>query len=130
MAPDRPSPDPIEGSLNFFLDRIEDLKAGLEPAVLAGWYQVIVDEARLLCPDDELRESIRHAQNDLLPMKFEFHASRRAVPFVLTAIEKHLPDMTIATRGYFEKLEELILGEMRRLGYKPAFNERQQEELR
>lgn len=130
MAPKRKPDDPIETSLSFFLEKIEELKAGLEPEVLAGWYQVIVEEARLLCPTQELRKSIDVGQNDMLPMKFEVHASRRAVPFVLTAIEKQLPTMTIATRGYFEKLEEMILVEMRKLGYKPAFSEQDLEELR
>lgn len=130
MTAERRSDDPIDGSLHFFLSKIEELKAGLEPEVLAGWYQVILEDARLMCPDEELRKSLDVVQNDLLPMKFEFHASRRAVPFVLAAIEKHLPAMTIASRGYFEKLEEMIVEQMRKLGYKPSFTPEDLEELR
>jgi len=47
-------------------------------------------------------------------MKFEFKTSRRAVKYVLDAIDRNLPSMPTATRLYFQKLSEIIQQEMYR----------------
>ena len=44
-------------------------------------------------------------------MKFEFKTSRRAVKYVLEAIDGNLNEMPMATRLYFQKLSELIQAE-------------------
>ena len=93
------------------VQEIENIKLGLEPEVLAGWYGRIETEARSSAPVD-LRDSIEVIQHPILPMKFEFKTSRRAVRYVLEAIDKSLPAMPTATRLYFQKLSELIQAEM------------------
>ena len=47
-------------------------------------------------------------------MKFEFKTSKRAVGYVLEAIDSNLASMPMATRLYFQKLSELIQAEMNR----------------
>jgi hypothetical protein len=96
--------------LNRLLKEIEDLKLGLEPDVLAGWYEKIADDARAEAPG-HLVESIAVVQDPILPMKFEFKTSRRAVKYVIAAIERNLDGMPMATRLYFQKLAELIQAE-------------------
>jgi hypothetical protein len=93
------------------VQEIEKIKLGLEPEVLAGWYGRIERDARAAAPS-HLRESIEVIQHPILPMKFEFKTSKRAVRYVLQAIERSLPSMPTATRLYFQKLEELIQAEM------------------
>jgi len=93
--------------LQRLMDEIEGLKAGLDPAVLAGWYNKIESEAKSEAPS-HLVDSIQVVQDPILPMKFEFRTSRRAIKYVLDAIDRNLDDMPMATRLYFQKLSELI----------------------
>jgi hypothetical protein len=93
--------------LNRLLQEIENLKLGLEPNVLAGWYERIASDARAEAPG-HLVDSIAVVQDPILPMKFEFKTSRRAVKYVTDAIERNLDQMPLATRLYFQKLSELI----------------------
>jgi hypothetical protein len=96
--------------LNKLLKEIEDLKLGLDPTVLAGWYQKIASDAKSEAPS-HLVDSIDVIQDPILPMKFEFKTSRRAVKWVIEAIERNLDEMPMATRLYFQKLAELIQAE-------------------
>lgn len=100
-------------TLNKLVETIQDVKTGLDPQVLASWYGVLEIEAKTLCPNDELRNSIRVVQNPDLPMKFEFKSSKRAIPFVVEAIENNLNVMPFATRLYFQKFEEIMESELR-----------------
>ena len=93
--------------LRRLLKEIEDLKLGLEPEVLAGWYEKIARDAKSEAPG-YLSDSIGVVQDPILPMKFEFKTSKRAVSYVLDAIERNLDGMPMATRLYFQKLSELI----------------------
>ncbi len=93
------------------VQEIESLKLGLEPEVLAGWYGKIESDARAAAPA-HLQESIQVIQNPILPMKFEFKTSKRAVRYVLETIDRNLSSMPVATRLYFQKLSELIQAEM------------------
>lgn len=93
--------------LNRLVQEIENLKIGLEPNILAGWYDKIASDARAEAPK-HLVDSIDVVQDPLLPMKFEFKTSRRAVKYVLEAIDSNLNSMPTATRLYFQKLAELI----------------------
>lgn len=99
--------------LNRLLKEIEDLKLGLDPEVLAGWYQRIAGDARAGAPG-HLVDSIGVMQDPILPMKFEFKTSRRAVRYVIEAIDRNLDGMPLATRLYFQKLSELIQAESMR----------------
>lgn len=93
--------------LNRLLQEIEGLKLGLDPSVLSGWYQKIASDARTEAPP-HLTDSIGVIQDPILPMKFEFKTSRRAIRYVLEAIDRNLDGMPMATRLYFQKLAELI----------------------
>ena len=93
--------------LNRLLQEIEGLKLGLDPSVLSGWYQRIASDARAEAPP-HLTDSIGVIQDPILPMKFEFKTSRRAIRYVLEAIDRNLDGMPMATRLYFQKLAELI----------------------
>lgn len=96
--------------LNKLLAEIERLKEGLDPNVLAGWYQKIAADARAQAPS-HLTDSIGVIQDPILPMKFEFKTSRRAIKYVTEAIDRNLDEMPLATRLYFQKLSELIQAE-------------------
>ena len=96
--------------LNKLLREIEELKQGFEPNVLLGWYQKIASDARAEAPR-HLQDSIDVVQDPILPMKFEFKTSRRAIKYVTEAIERNLDGMPLATRLYFQKLAELIQAE-------------------
>ena len=86
---------------------IDDINTGLEPKVIASWYSVIAENATQLAPD-ELKSSISVRQDAVLWMKFNVECSKRAVPYVIEAIESALPEMPFATRLYFQKVEEII----------------------
>jgi hypothetical protein len=96
--------------LNRLLKEIEDLKLGLDPSVLAGWYSKIASDARAEAPS-HLTDSIDVIQDPILPMKFEFKTSRRAIRYVIEAIDRNIEAMPMATRLYFQKLAELIEAE-------------------
>lgn len=99
-------------TLNRLVETIEDVKNGLDPDILASWYSILEAEAKALCPTDELKSSVSVVQNPELPMKFEFRSSKRAIPYVIEAIETKLNFMPFATRLYFQKLEEIIQEEL------------------
>ena len=104
-------PDEETRLIERLVQEIEKIKLGLEPGVLAGWYGKVESEAKAAAPAS-LRDSIEVIQHPILPMKFEFKTSRRAVRYVLEAIDRSLPAMPTATRLYFQKLSELIQAEM------------------
>ncbi len=105
-------PSNIESNvLNRLVETIEDVQKGLDPGVLAAYYKIIEKEARAACPTEELRNSIRVVQNPELPMKFEFKSSKRAIRFVVEALENNLNTMPFATRLYFQKFEEILENE-------------------
>ncbi len=99
--------------LERLLQEIENLKLGLDPTVLAGWYNKIESDAKAGAPS-HLVDSIQVIQDPILPMKFEFKTSRRAVKYVLDAIDRNLSSMPTATRLYFQKLSEIIQQELYR----------------
>ena len=101
------------GTIARYSKMIEDLRAGLDPEIIKTWYEKVESDARDLAPAN-LKETIEVIQDDLLPMKYNFKASKRAVPFVVEAIEKNLQAMPFATRLYFQKVEESIWEEYER----------------
>lgn len=104
-------PDEETRMIERLVREIENLKLGLDPNVLAGWYRKVESDAKVRSPE-RLRDSIQVIQNEILPMKFEFKTSKRAVGYVLEAIDRNLAEMPLATRLYFQKLSELIQAEM------------------
>lgn len=89
---------------------IKEMQDGLVPEVLANWYRIVQGRARELCPED-LRDKIKIEQDPILYMKFRLNISKRTVPFVISAIEQTLPEMSYSTRLYFEKVQEIIIDE-------------------
>jgi len=106
-------PDEETRIIEKLVREIENLKLGLDTNVLAGWYRKVEKDAKARTPE-HLRDSIQVVQNEILPMKFEFKTSKRAVRYVLEAIDSNLAAMPMATRLYFQKLSELIQAEMNR----------------
>lgn len=106
-------PDEETRMVERLVREIEDLKLGLDPTVLSGWYKKVEVDAKARAPE-HLRDSIQVIQNEILPMKFELKASKRAVRYVFEAIDRNLEGMPMATRLYFQKLEELIQAEINR----------------
>ena len=96
--------------LQKLLQEIENVKLGLDPEILAGWYNKIASDAKAEAPS-YLTDSIDVIQDPILPMKFEFKTSKRAIKYVLDAIDRNLPEMPTATGLYFQKLSELIQAE-------------------
>ncbi|MEM0287310.1 MAG: hypothetical protein QXG05_03945 [Nitrososphaerota archaeon] len=100
-------------TIEKYAKQIEDLKSGLDIEVLAEWSKRIEQDAKDIAPD-ELKDTIKIIQDDLLPMKFHFKVSKRAVPFLVQAIEKNIQTMPFATKLYFQKVEEAIWEEYQR----------------
>jgi len=89
---------------------IHDISVGLEPNMLAGWYKIIVAQAREAAPE-HLKDSIDAIQDDVLWMKFNIKCSHRAIPYLIDVIENNISQMPFATRLYFQKVEEIINSE-------------------
>jgi len=99
-------------TLNKLAETIQDVKNGLDPDVLSSWYSVIESETKALCPTEELRDSVEVVQDPILQMKFQFKSSKRAIPYLIEAIENNLNSMPFATRLYFQKFEEILSKEL------------------
>jgi len=106
------TPSAESNVLNRLVDTIEDVQVGLDPRVLAFWYRRIEMQAREACPTDELRASIQVVQNPQLPMKFQLKSSKRAIPYIVDAVESNAAEMPFATRLYFQKFVEIIQQEL------------------
>ncbi|MGA1975515.1 MAG: hypothetical protein ABSG92_07755 [Conexivisphaerales archaeon] len=100
-------------TISKYAKMIEDLRSGLDPEIIKTWYEKVEHDARELAPAN-VKDTIDVIQDDLLPMKYNFKASKRAVPFVVEAIEKNLQGMPFATKLYFQKVEESIWEEYER----------------
>jgi hypothetical protein len=112
MTPAQP-PNAVEANLlNRLVETIEDVQVGLDPRVLALWYKKIEKQARDVCPTEELKRSIHVIQNPELPMKFHLKSSKRAIPYVIEAVENNAGQMPFATRLYFQKFVEIIQKEL------------------
>ena len=99
--------------VNALDNMVKDLQEGLLPEVIAEWYDIVFSKARDLAPP-HLKDKINFEQDEILPMRFKLDISKRAVPFVITAIEQAMPSMPYSTRLYFAKVKELILAEFKR----------------
>jgi len=100
-------------ALNRFAEAIENTQTGLDPRVCPYWYEKIEKQAKEACPTEELKASIKVIQNPVLPMKFQIKSSKRAIPYIVDAVEKNSEEMPFATRLYFQKFVEILQSELR-----------------
>jgi len=89
------------------LENMKQVQKGLDPVIIKNWYDIIIKEAKIICPE-KLVNSIRVEQDQILLMKFELKSSKRAIPYIIDSIEKNLNKMQFATKLYFLKLEQII----------------------
>jgi hypothetical protein len=90
---------------------ITDLKEGLNPENIALWYNKVIEEAKDMAPP-WLVDKIKVKQDPILYMKFNLDISKRAVRYLMMAIENHIDEMPYSTRLYFLKVQEILTSEM------------------
>jgi hypothetical protein len=88
-----------------------NLKEGLNPENIAFWYKKVIDEAKDMTPP-WLVDKINVKQDPILHMKFNLDISKRAVRYLMMAIENHIDEMPYSTRLYFLKVQEILTDEM------------------
>ncbi len=90
---------------------VSKLKEGLYPENLDFWYKKIITETKEMAPP-WLVDKINVKQDPILPMKFNIDISKRAVRYLLVAIENNLDYMPYSTRLYFLKVHVIMGSEM------------------
>lgn len=90
---------------------ITGLKEGLDPNNIAFWYKKVIAEAKDMAPP-WLQDKIGVKQDPILYMKFNLDISKRAVRYLMIAIEDNMNAMPYTTRLYFLKVQELVSQEM------------------
>ncbi len=97
--------------LNKMSTDIGNLRKGLNPENIAFWYKKVVEEAKEMAPP-WLVDKIHVKQDPILHMKFNLDISKRAVRYLMIAIENNLDNMPYSTRLYFLKVQEIMTDEM------------------
>jgi len=90
---------------------ITNLKEGLNPENIALWYKKVIDESKEMAPP-WLVDKINVKQDPILYLKFNLDISKRAVRYLMMAIENNLDDMPYTTKLYFLKVQEIVGQEM------------------
>jgi len=90
---------------------ITNLKEGLNPENIAFWYKKVIDEAKEMAPP-WLVDKINVKQEPILYLKFNLDISKRAVRYLMMAIENNLDEMPYTTKLYFLKVQEIVGQEM------------------
>lgn len=90
---------------------VENLKDGLHPENLAYWYEKIIFDTKEMAPP-WLLDKIKVKQDPILHMKFNIDISKRAVRYLMIAIDNNLEQMPYSTRLYFLKVQEIMSDEM------------------
>ena len=101
--------------INHMMKKIDNdvanLKQGLHPQNLSYWYEKIIKETIEMAPP-WLQDKIKVHQDPILTMKFNIDISKRAVRYLMVAIENNLDNMPYSTRLYFLKVQEIMSSEM------------------
>ena len=100
-----------ERILNKMSTNIDSLKEGLDPENIAFWYKKVIEEAKEMAPP-WLADKISVKQDPILYLKFNLDISKRAVRYLMIAIENNLDDMPYTTKLYFLKVQEIVSNEM------------------
>ncbi len=90
---------------------VTNLQEGLHPENLAFWYSKIIKETKEMAPP-WLQDKIKVKQDPILQMKFNLDISKRAVQYLMMAIENNLDHMPYSTKLYFLKVQEIMEGEV------------------
>ena len=90
---------------------INNLKEGLDPENITFWYKKVIQEAKEMAPP-WLADKISVKQDPILYLKFNLDISKRAVRYLMVAIENNLDNMPYTTRLYFLKVQEIVSHEM------------------
>lgn len=97
--------------LNKMSADITNLKEGLDPQNIAFWYKKVIQEAKEMAPS-WLVDKIGVKQDPILYLKFNLDISKRAVRYLMIAIDNNLDEMPYSTRLYFLKVQEIVSQEM------------------
>ena len=97
--------------LNKMSADITNLKEGLDPQNIAFWYKKVIQEAKEMAPP-WLVDKIGVKQDPILYLKFNLDISKRAVRYLMIAIDNNLDEMPYSTRLYFLKVQEIVSQEM------------------
>jgi hypothetical protein len=90
---------------------ITNLKEGLDPENIAFWYKKVIDEAKEMAPP-WLVDKISVKQDPILYLKFNLDISKRAVRYLMMAMENNLDEMPYTTKLYFLEVQEIVGQEM------------------
>jgi hypothetical protein len=90
---------------------VANLKEGLQPENLSFWYNKIIAETIDMAPS-WLQDKIKVKQDPILPMKFNIDISKRAVRYLMIAIDNNVDAMPYSTKLYFLKVQEIMSTEM------------------
>lgn len=90
---------------------VNNLKNGLVPENLAFWYDKIIKQTIEMAPP-WLQDKIKVHQDPILLMKFNLDISKRAVRYLMMAIDDNLDLMPYSTKLYFLKVQEIMETEM------------------
>ncbi len=100
----------IDRMLKKLDDDVSCMQRGLQPDSLAHWYGVVIREARRLAPA-HLQDKISVRQDPILLMRFNLDVSKRAVRYLMMAVDDNLERMPYTTRLYFLRVQEALAGE-------------------
>ena len=102
---------PIDYASCRIISGVKNLREGLDPDILAYWYKRVEDKSKEMVPP-HLKDKIHFEQDKVLWMKFKMDVSKRAVPYVVQAIDEYIPLMRYSTGLYFKKVQEILTDEM------------------
>lgn len=101
----------INNMMKILDNDVNNLKNGLVPENLAFWYDKIIKQTIEMAPP-WLQDKIKVHQDPILLMKFNLDISKRAVRYLMMAIDDNLDLMPYSTKLYFLKVQEIMETEM------------------
>lgn len=89
------------------------LKEGLDPDNIASWYDAVVADAVEMAPP-WLQDKISVRRDPIMTLQFRLKVSKRAVRYLMVAIDNRMDEMPYSTRLYFLKVQESVEREVDR----------------
>lgn len=104
----------LSGRMLRTLDgQVGALKEGLDPDNIAAWYDTVVADAVEMAPP-WLHDKISVRRDPIMTMQFHLSVSKRAVRYLMVAIDNRMDQMPYSTRLYFLRVLEAVEGEVDR----------------